>query len=111
MAIKVKRKHWDDETFRNAVLNVAELLQEDVEIVYPKRVKLYNVQVWKDDNIIFEHNFTKRSQAMKYIKKVLHMRKCKGAYADLKKYSNNTDDFSWWYYKLENNKIVETFNI
>jgi len=111
MAIKIKRKDWEDSIIRNAVLSVAELLHEDISVVYPKRVKLYNVKIWKDDNILYENNFMKKSQAMSYIKKILVMRKCKDAYADLKKYNKNNDDFDWWYFKLENNKVVETFDI
>ena len=111
MALKISRKDWDDENYKSAILGVAEVLHEDIEIVYPRRVKLYNVQIWASDKILLERDFMKRSQAMKWIKKTLAMRKCRDAYADLKKYNKNNDDFDWWFYKLENNKVVETLNI
>ena len=111
MALKILRKNWDDKSYRELMLGVAEILHEDIDIIYSKNVRPYNVQIWKDDNIILERNFAKRPQALKWIKKVLVMRKCKDAYADLKKFNKKGDDFDYWYYKLENKKVVEVFSI
>ena len=112
MSIKVSRDNWEDKTFRDAILGVAEILQEEVEVIYPKqKFKPYNAQIWKDDDIILEKDFMRKSQAMKWIKQVLSMKKCKDAYADLKKYNQKNDDFDYWFYVIEDNKVVETLDI
>ena len=112
MSIKVSRKNWNDETFRNTILGVAEILNEDIEIELPKtQFKPFNVQIWKDDDILLEKDFLKKSQAIKWIKKTLVMSKYKDSYADLKRYNRRNDDFDYWFFKVENNKVVETLNI
>ena len=112
MSIVVSQKNWKDETYRAAILGVAQVLKEEIEIELPKqKFKPYNAQIWKDDNIILEKDFMKKPQAMKWIKKVLAMRKCKDAYADLKKYNKKNDDFDYWFFKMENDKVIETLDI
>ena len=88
MSIKVSRKNWNDETFRNVILNIAEILKEEIEVELPKTsFKPYNVQIWRDDNILLEKDFLRKSEAIAWIKKILNMKKYKDSYADLKKYS------------------------
>ena len=112
MTIKVSQENWKDEEYRNVILGVAEILGEDVTIVMPKEEKqLYNVQIWKDDDILLEKDFDKKSQAKKWITKVLKMKKCENAYADLKKYNKSNDDFDWWFYRIINDKLTEVFDI
>ena len=112
MAIKISRKNWEDKEYRDVVLSVAEILGEDVEITYPKsKFKPYNVQIWKSAIILLEKDFYKKSQAKKWITKVLKMKKCENAYADLKKYNKSNDDFDWWFYRIINDKLTEVFDI
>ena len=112
MIMKIKRKDWNNPELRNVLLNVAELLGQDVEVEKVKcKFKKYNVQIWQNDDIIYEKDFDTKPQAKRWIKKTLLMKKCKDAYADLKKYNKSNDDFDYWFYKLENNKLIETSNI
>ena len=116
MAIRVSRKQWEDETFKSAILGVAQVLGEDIEVEVKgsgkkQKFKPYNAQIWKDDDIVFEKDFMNKSQAKKWIKKTLAMKRCENAYADLKKYNKRNDDFDYWFYKLDNNKLVETLDI
>ena len=112
MAIRVSQKNWQDKTFRDTILGVAEILKEEIEIELPKQeFKPYNVQIWKDDNILLERDFLKKSLALKWIRRVLKMNKYKDAYADLKKYNKTNDDFDYWFFKQEDKKVVETLDI
>lgn len=112
MSIRVSRKNWNDKTYRETILGVAEILHEDIEIEIPKqKFKPYNVQIWKDDDIVLEKDFMKKSQATKWINKTLIMKKYKDAYADLKKYNKNNDDFDYWFFKVEDDKVIETLDI
>lgn len=116
MSIKIKRDDWNNATFRDAILGVAQILQEDVEIEVKgsgkkQKFKPYNAQIWKDDDVILEKDFMKKYQALKWIKKVLVMKKYENAFADLKKYNTKNDDFDYWFFKVENNKVVETLDI
>ena len=104
MAIKVTRENWNNKAFKDATLIMSELLGEDIIIQEPKP-KPYNAQIWKNDDIVFEKDFDSRPSAIKWIKARL-----KGeskAYADLKKYNSNRDDFDWWFYKIKDNKLVD----
>ena len=110
MSVKIKIKDWNDETLREATLAFAESLGEDVEIIYPKtKFKPYNVQIWKDDDILEEKDFLTKNQAKKWIRGKLSLNKYRTAYADLKKYNKSNDDFDWWFYKWssESSKIIE----
>ena len=110
MSIKVKRKDWQNEAFRNSILSLAEVLKEDIEIELPKvKFKSYNVQIWRDDNILNEKDFLKKSDAKKWIKSILSKKKYSGAYADLKKYNKAEDDFDWWFFRLKDNQLVEVY--
>lgn len=116
MSIRVSRNDWNDETFRSAILGVAQILKEDIEIEVrgngkKQKFKPYNAQIWKDDNIILEKDFMRKHQALKWIRKVLVMKKCENAFADLKKYNTKNDDFDYWFFKVEENKVIETLDI
>ena len=108
MSIRVNHKDWKNESFRTTVLGVAELLGEDIEISIPKtKFKPFNVQIWRNDDVILEKNFLTKSDAMKYTKKVLNMKKYKDSYADMKKYNKTNDDFDWWFFKNIDGKVQE----
>ena len=112
MSIKISKKDWEDKTFRDVVLSVAEILKQEIEIELPKTsFKPYNVQIWRDDDILLEEDFLKKSQAISWIKEALSRDDCKNSYADLKKYNERNDDFDYWFFKLEDNKVVEIDNI
>lgn len=106
MSIRVLQKDWKNENYRVATLTLAELLGEEIEIEVEKpKVKLYNAQIWKDDDIVFEKDFDDKLSALKWIKSKLE--KESRAYADLKRYNNKRDDFDWWFYKVKNNQLVD----
>lgn len=108
MAIKVKEKDWKVKEFRESVLTVAETFGQDIVIQKRKqKFKPYNVQIWLNDNIEKEKDFLRKSQAMKWLKSVLMMHKYEKAYADLKKYNQNDDDFDYWFYSKVGNKVIE----
>lgn len=110
--ISIKRKDWDNPAIRNAILATAETLGEDIEIVYPKpKFKPYNAQLWLNDDIVEEKDFTAKKQAIKWIKSRLSLKKNTGAYADLKKYNKANDDFDWWFYKIVNGRLEEVDSI
>lgn len=110
--ITIKRKDWDNPSIKNAILATAELLGEDIEIVYPKpKFKPFNVQLWRDDNILEEKDFSNKKQALKWLKTRLFLKKNKGAYADLKKYNKSNDDFDWWFYKIVDGRLEEVNNL
>lgn len=106
--ITIKRKDWDNIAVRNAILHTAEVLGEEVEVVYPKpKFKPYNAQLWRNDDILEEKDFSTKTQAKKWIKERLSLKKNTGAYADLKKFNKTNDDFDWWFYKLIDYRLVE----
>lgn len=108
MAIRVKHKDWQNESFRLTILSLAETLQEDIEVELPKvKFKPYNASIWQNDDIVLEKDFIKKSDAMKWIKTALGKKKYSDAYCDLKKYNKRNDDFDWWYFKVIDNKLVE----
>ena len=110
MSIKIKQKDIDNSVFMNAVINIAELLGQDVEITASKSIKFkpYNVQIWLNDCDVEEKDFQTKKQALKWIKHRLSLKKYKElAYADLKKYNRSNDDFDWWFYKNINNQIED----
>ena len=108
MSIRVDNKNWQNNEFREAILSVASLLQEEIIIEKPlKKFKPYNVQLWRDDDILEERDFLTKPQAKKWIKQRLSLKKNHGAYADLKKYNKSNDDFDWWFYKVTDNKLEE----
>ena len=110
MAIRVKKKDWQNEAFRNSILSLAEVLNEDIEIEMPKaKFYPYNVQIWKDDNILKEKDFLKKADAKKWIKNLLSKKKYSGAYADLKKYNRKEDDFDWWFFRFKDNQLIEVY--
>ena len=104
MAIKITRKDWNNQALKDITLVMSELTGEDIIIVEPK-LKLYNAQIWKNDDIVFEKDFDDKLSALKWIKSKLEKESL--AYADLKRYNNKRDDFDWWFYKVKNNQLVD----
>ena len=112
MPIRVKNKDWRNPAFKEAILKVAELLNEELEVELPKvKFKPYNAQIWMNDDIVEEKDFYNKSDSLKWAKNVLSKKKYNSAYLDLKKYNQKDDDFDWWYYKLLNNKLTEFQNM
>ena len=82
------------------------MLGESVEVEMSKqKLKPYNAQIWANDDIVFEKDFNTKYDALKWIK--ARLKNESNAYADLKKYSSNRDDFEWWFYRLKNKKLID----
>lgn len=108
MSLKVKYKDWKNVENRKILLEVAELLNEDIEIRVPKqKFKSYNASIWLNDDIVTEKDFNNRSNALKWIKQNLSKKKYLNAFCDLKKYNKRRDDFDWWFYRMQDNILVE----
>lgn len=108
MAIVVKRKDWDDPSFRNATLSVAEVLGEDIEVIYPtKKFYPFTVQLWIEDNMVEEKEFKDRLSALKWARKRLSLKKNSQATAELKKFKKTNELDDYWVYRLDGSCLVD----
>lgn len=70
----------------------------------------YDCSIWLDENDeLCQKDFHTKKEAMDYAKKVL--KDNPSAYADLKHWNAKGDDYDYWFYRLENGKLKEVYDI
>lgn len=101
MVLTVKHEDWRKSS--EAILQLAELLKEDVEIKIPgKNPKSYFVSVIYRNNLILDIGFNTEQEAIAWCKN--NSDKYNDSYLFLRAYNEKKDDFDVW--KFESDMLI-----
>lgn len=98
----------EEDLVHKVIIETLAFLNKEFKAQSKKKFKQYTVQIWCNDDIAEECDFSTKKQSIRWAKEKLLMNKYKHvSYADIKKYDKDNECVDWWFYKYVNNRIED----